>query len=435
MNTAGHQPLMTLQQTLDYARKLFVELWVKLSDNHPRLQELEGDILRGEVEETRAQVRRALERGQQLPPEWNELVVLEAVDAYLAEHSGTRSTGVDTLLGTPVRMESGRVYLLYRRPQGLRQAPVTNKVGHLRRWARYHRVLPDELERYQIECVKPSDYLLQRLQLMCENKERLKVAICRFEDGVELKLLKPQPPHFRVEALTEPELRWEEVKNYLERARGEGVHVLVLPELTVPPDLRLRIQAWLLEQSGSHSLLLVLPGTFHEPDKAGKPGEVVNRTELLDPYGQPVLEHCKLLRFGGWEEGSEDINTGKKIQLLSLPLGLLATPICLDFCEADQPIREIWNKVEAAWLLVPAMGDASSRRAHAAAAKGLFITRGSVTVLANQPEPKGKSAPGFVCESLKRDPTRWGGEQGAPFEVVEVDIRLEDSQGADEGGS
>jgi predicted amidohydrolase len=419
---------MTFEQTLSYARRRFVELWVRLSDDHPSFLELEREFLGNDIEETVTGARTLLDRDEALPETWNALVCLQALDTFLAEHSGTRATGVDAQLGTRVRLEDGQVHLLYRRPQGMRRAPVEKQSGHLRRWMRHHQVLPEKPRGYQIDLSRPGDYLFEALARMREHGEPLKVAFARFEDGVTLSCQQEQsPPRFRAETLSAPATRWETVSQFLERARTAGAHVLVLPELTVSPDLRLQIQKWLSDHSGEHSLVLVLPGTFHEPGSAGRTGEVVNRTELLDAYGQPALTHCKLLPFTHPMLGVEDIKPGRRISLLALPLGLLATPICLDFCEADQPLSEIWKQLGPAWLLVPAMGDGSNRRAHATAARGLFITRGSVTVLANQPATPGVAAPGFVCDSLDRNPTEWDSKESRPsFEVVEVDISLEE---------
>jgi hypothetical protein len=418
---------MTEQQTIDYARRRLVELWVQLSDDHPSFLDQEGEFQRNDVVETVTGAHRLLGQGKPLPGEWNALVQLQALDAFLAEHSGTRATGVDAQLGTPVHLEDGKRYWLYRRPQGLRQAPVEKQPGHLRKWMKHHHVLPEKQRGYQVAFPKPSDYLLEQLSRMHERGEHLKVAIARFEDGVEPTWRREQSPaRFQAEALTDAETRWKTVRHVLERAREERAHVLVLPELTVPPELRLRIQEWLTEHADSHALLLVLPGTFHEPDSRGK--RVVNRTELLDAYGQSLLVHDKLLPFRAHTLGDEDIHPGRRISLLPLPLGLLATPICLDFCEADQPLPELWKELGPAWLLVPAMGDGSSRRAHARAARTLFVTRGSVTALANQPLRGGLPAPGFIYDGQKeRDPTEWDDEApGDSFHVVKVDILLEE---------
>jgi hypothetical protein len=416
---------MTLRETIEYARRLFVELWVGLWKDHPRFQELEGDVRRNDVVETGAQVRELLDQGQRPPEEWNDLVRLSALDGFLAEHSGSRSTGVETLLSTPVRASDGKLYHLYRRPQGMRKAYVEGKAGHLRNWARHHWVIPEELNGYRVEIRKPSDYLFRKLTDMYRRGERLRVAIGHFEDGVKLVLMKPHPPSWRAESLTDPEARWQTLKGFLEQALAAGVHVLVLPELTVTPMLRERVQQWLEEQASVHGLLLVLPGSFHEADEE-HPEKVFNRAELLDAYGQSVLEHLKLLPFGELgEHGAEDIHTGKRIWLMGLPLGMLAMPICLDFCEADGPLPGVWKDIGPEWVLVPAMGDASSRRAHARAAVQLYTTRGSVTVLANQPKTEGAKAPGFIHQGQRPDVTVWNGEPAPCFQVVEVDIRLE----------
>jgi len=413
---------MKEHETIDYARRRLVELWVQLSDDHPLVQDLEGELLYKDVKGSVEAALQVLVEGETFGAEWNKLVLLRALDTFLAGQEGTASTGGEVQLGTPVRLQDEQLYFLYRRPPSLRQPRVEGQMGHLRRWTRHHQVVPEKLRGYEIVFVRPSRQLSRELARLRQDRQPLKVAIGRFEDGVSPDWMARHRPHFRAETLTAPETRWKALSGLLERARTAGAHVLVLPELTVSPDLRLRIQGWLAEHADMHSLLLVLPGTFHEADPAGQAGEVVNRTELLDAYGQPVLTHTKLLRFGKWESGAEHIRLGKRIQLLTLPLGLLATPICLDFCEAAPPLPELWNDLGPALLLVPAMGDSPNRSAHAAAARRLLITRGSVTVLANQPMSPGASAPGFICDSLERDPTKPDKASRSDFEVVAVDL-------------
>ncbi|KFE68615.1 hypothetical protein [Hyalangium minutum] len=416
---------MTLRETIEYARGLFVKLWAELWKDHPRFQELEREFRLNKAIGTEAQVLKLLDEGKKPPEEWNGLVRLRALDEFLAENSGSRATGVDTLLSTLVQLEDGERYHLYRRPQGMRKGHLEGKVGHLRNWARHHWVIPANLSRYHVEIRKPGDYLSRKLADLYKRGERLRVAICHFEDGVGLSRVKPHPPSWRVESLTDPEARWQTLKGFLEQARFAGAHVLVLPELTVTPALRERVQQWLEEHFGEHEMLMVLPGSFHEADSED-PDKVFNRAELLDAYGHPVLEHLKLLPFGGLgEQGAEDIHTGKWIRLMGLPLGMLAMPICLDFCEADGPMPEVWKNIGPEWVLVPALGDATSLRAHARAAAQLYTTRGSVTVLANQPKTEGEKAPGFVYQGQKRDSAEKADEPVPCFQVVEVDIRLD----------
>ncbi|HYH99382.1 hypothetical protein [Hyalangium sp.] len=422
---------MKLRETIEYARALFVELWVGLWKDHPRFQDQEGEVRRNEVVETTVQVRKLLDEGKKPPAEWNDLVRLSALDVFLAEHAGSGSTGVKTQISTPVRLGDGQLYHLYRRPQGMRQGRVEGKVGHLRNWTRHHWVISEALGGYQVEIRKPRDYLFEKLADMHAKGERLRVAICHFEDGVKLKLAKPHPPSWRAESLTDPETRWQTVRGFLEQARAARAHVLVLPELTATPAHRERVQQWLEEQSATHGMILVLPGSFHEADGAN-PDKVFNRAELLDVYGHPVLEHLKLLPFGEWgEHGAEDIHTGRRIHLMGLPMGMLAMPICLDFCEADGPVPGVWKDIGPEWVLVPAMGDASSRRAHARAATQLFTTRGSVTVLANQPKSEGAVAPGFVNHGQRPDATVWQGEPAPSFQVIEVDLRVDLAKGTE----
>jgi len=138
--------------------------------------------------------------------------------------------------------------------------------------------------------------------------------------------------------------------------------------------------------------MLILPGTFHETIN----GKIFNFGEVFDRFGRPVLSHYKLTTFGPTER-PEKISTGRRIELLDTPIGLIAMPICLDFCEEGSPFNRLWDEIGTEWLLVPAYGNKTSITAHLRKAKTLQRSYSAISVVANQdPEGRDKNH-GFVC--------------------------------------
>ncbi|HEX5748301.1 MAG TPA: hypothetical protein VFZ09_18825 [Archangium sp.] len=427
---------MTDQQINNYARRLLVELFVQLGEKHAWFHDEEYRTVVDLANKLEAEIERGialLDAGKELPADMWPLVKLRVVDRFLNENSGFQPTGVLA----QVTLDGKRRFQVYRRPVGPRRSSVERQIsGHLRAWVKHHWVIPETFLDYSVEIVRPPQFLITKLEALRGRREPLRVAIYHFEDGVEIVWHEHLLPHWQAVDLKAPETRWSRVERLLERALQAQVHVLVLPELTITPDLRRRIQGWLKKNLSRHSLLLVLPGSFHEPDPAQQ-GKAFNRTQLLDSAGQVVMEHTKLTRFsqGG---AFESILTGSRIRLLPLPIGLMATPICLDFCQSAHPIRELWKVLGPEWLLVPAYGNQSSVNAHRAAAKDLRTSHGSRTVLANQHRQGEQSAPGFIgdpsSESLALSPEEQTAEQADAFQVESLWIWSDETSGGNKSG-
>lgn len=428
--------MMTDLQTNNYARRLLVELFVQFEADHNWFQDEECGTVLDLMNRLEAEIARGfalLDEGQELPADMRPLVKLRALDRFLKESTGFQVTG----LPAQMTLEGDRRFYVYRRPLGLRQPSIQGQMGgHLRNWVAHHWVIPEKLYGYSVEIVRPTQFLISKFEALRQRRELLRVAIYHFEEGVEIVWHENLLPHLQAVGLKEPEKQWNRVERLLERALQQRVHVLVLPELTVTPALRRNIQHWLVKHLGRHSLLLVLPGSFHEADSS-RPSEVFNRTQLLDSTGQVVMDHSKITSFGRIES-FEHIRLGKRISLLPLPIGLMATPICLDFCQSDHPIREIWKALGPEWLLVPAYGNQSSVNAHRAAAKDLKISHGSRTVLANQ-HPRGEApARGFIgdppSESTPQNPDEQPAEQADAFQVEELRIWPDETPGGNKSG-
>ena len=181
----------------------------------------------------------------------------------------------------------------------------------------------------------------------------------------------------------------------LKQASQNKADIIVFPELTICPELKDRVSQW-LDDNPDHPFMLILPGTFHVTLK----GKVFNSGEMFDRFGRPVLSHYKLTTSGP-KEKPEKISTGRRIELLDTPIGLIAMPICLDFCDERSPFNGLWDEISAEWLLVPAYGGKTSITAHLRKAETLQRSHSAVSVVANQ-DPQGRDKHhGFVCHDRK----------------------------------
>jgi predicted amidohydrolase len=177
------------------------------------------------------------------------------------------------------------------------------------------------------------------------------------------------------------------VQAVLEEARSHGATIVVLPELTVDPEVRRRLRQWLRENP-SHPFALVVAGSFHEsrPGVEAGPGQGVAR--VFDAFGDEVLAHVKLRPMRTEKKDrriAEDLEGSRKVDLVLAPFGLLGVAICLDFCESgDVAVANLWTRVGPALMLVPSMGGTSTNNAHGRRAEDLARVHGTATVVASQ---------------------------------------------------
>lgn len=181
----------------------------------------------------------------------------------------------------------------------------------------------------------------------------------------------------------------------LERTQeASGCTFLVIPECTVPPDLRGAI-AQTLAQMKTPAPLLTVAGSFHELES----GDLlpVNAAYVLDARGNELIRHCKTFPAalpGGHAEG---IRTHNELHALATPIGLIAVAICAEFSHASQAANAFWSALAPDWMLVPSMGEESTLELHLATASALQGTHKTTTLVANQP-PTGTGFPGFVVD-------------------------------------
>ena len=331
----------------------------------------------------------------------HELAFLQAVDEFLwLRYDATGHS-------PPVRLElGGREWFLHRQvTDASGKSSLATRSGSLQFWCRHHWVVPHKVGGFQVNLVQAPDSLCSKLEAALRAGQ-LRIAIASFADDVTPAWEEHQPPIWRATTLSDEARRWESIRATLDQAVGKGAQIVVLPELTVTPSLMDAVRVWLDDHPTAPFLALV-PGSFHRLMDGG----FYNYTELLDAYGHTLIEHRKLKRFrtrgaNGVPERKEGIVTGDRIELLDTPVGLMAMPICLDFCDARHPFTDLWQNLGVEWLLVPAFGDEVN--AHSRRAKDLQIAHGTVCALANQPLNEREGAQGFICHggSCKREVNR-----------------------------
>ncbi len=380
------------------ATRLLVKLFHDLVEHPQHLSQAETSLTRNwdRHEKTRTELLDKLHSGQtpSLPhTDQSPLALLQAIDRYLFTLSGGRDDS------EAARCRAGNTdYWLVRRPFPTIDKPVYAKhYGHLQSWLRYHWIVPTGISGYSIQVTPCTGPAWERLD-DCLTREEARLYIGNFNDGVEPAWLDDNKPNYRAQELTDLDKRHAGLERHLRQASDEEATIVVLPELTLCPTLRSHCARWLFEHP-DHPFALVLPGSFHQ--QSLDRNNWFNRSGLLDPLGETLMGHDKLQASGdlagdGYPGWREDIHVGEQIPLLNTPLGLMAMPICLDFCQGGAVFPAIWQRLGAQWALVPAFGNEHSVRAHDRRAKDLSHAHATRTLLANQPFPSDSPAPGFI---------------------------------------
>ncbi len=218
----------------DQPARALVLLWRYLRDHGNFEHGFSRDRCLREAE--RAQTD--LEAGRPLP-QAHPAALLRAVDGYLAQLDLGQEPRVRRIdvPGAPSR-ES---YFVVSRPRGWRSRLALGQPGHLEYWMRRHQVVPTNHRGISIEIHRPSHDLLDLLAA-----PQMPFVTGGFRDGV-LPDWNEQSP-FRCQRLRDPDTRWQSVLNLLAEARGRGAALVVLPELTIDPQVRARLRDWLRAQ-------------------------------------------------------------------------------------------------------------------------------------------------------------------------------------------
>lgn len=261
----------------------------------------------------------------------------------------------------------------------------------IQHWLRRHWIFPCVVDgrRLRLHGMKASE---RRTARAVGTRESLRVAIASFDDASSIDWRTDGPNHF-ARGLVARDQRWKSVEAVLTRASDEGVDVLVLPELTIDPPMRERVQTWLA--ASKRAPLFLVPGSFH----VTRATVARNEAELLFQSGRALLCHHKLRPFARPEKSApfvEEIVPGAELGAVETPLGRIAVGICLDHCDESAGTIELWNWLAPDWALVPAMDGRVGLHAYQQAGRRLCRAHGTATLQANQPvagTEEGESAP------------------------------------------
>lgn len=141
--------------------------------------------------------------------------------------------------------------------------------------------------------------------------------------------------------------------------------------------------------SDNELAMIVVPGSFHEPTPGGRYRNVAPVYVIDGISGiKKVFEHQKVaraklkLKKDDPTTFVEYIDTGKVINILSTPIGLIAIMICMDFC--DEFDEKVWPHLDVDYILVPSFGTKATFDLHERRASSQAAKRGSQSVIVQQ---------------------------------------------------
>ena len=282
--------------------------------------------------------------------------------------------------------ETHQYWLFKRDPLRTLGRKVSKQFMDTLRFCPGHGIVPRYTKGIEIK-IEPLESMTEERLLKFDNLDDLKVFYSHFDDEAvpEKKTDSSDAGKFLFSGLVKEDAREAKLFESLAAAKDQGAHIVVFPELTITPSLRLSIVNWLSEvEKEDHSILWIVAGSFHE-EISDQSGAWINRSYSFGYEGQIIHKHTKFCSFGKLDDsGYEGIKLWRDIWLVETPLGLIATPICLDFCNTNpgSPSANIFNELMVDLCLVPAMDKSDS--AHRRQAKNMKRFKGTRTVCAIQ---------------------------------------------------
>ncbi|NTU54318.1 MAG: carbon-nitrogen hydrolase family protein [Chlorobiaceae bacterium] len=272
-------------------------------------------------------------------------------------------------------------------------------------WLRFHTIIPKDNSESIPVVVNgiPNSYHDWLSTILAD--DYIRIAIAHFEDKVTPKVQNREPHHFICHELSDESIRLSSALNLIKKAKQQGVHVLVMPELTITPEIRDEIINRMLRLSiqdgNSHELSvpIVVLGSYHEQFD----GNWRNHScGVLGLDGQTLFAADKR-KSVSYSTSADDLQRAEWIDCaptpftcLSTPIGLVAITICKDMFDPGAPsTATLLNNLPLDWLLVPSMS--KEIKLHKEKAKSLHNTLGTIVAVANQEMPNDhKPSRGFV---------------------------------------
>lgn len=171
------------------------------------------------------------------------------------------------------------------------------------------------------------------------------------------------------------------IASLVQQSHEAQAAVLILPELTMPPERVealvdvLRERNWVSTQPRPAPGLIVA-GSWHVP--AGN-GAFKNLAPVLDAYGEPVLSHAKLFAYN--DDGiPERLAPGDTIHVLVTEDALISFGICLDFCHRGD--GAVFPRLDVDFMLVTSCGGDNTMSGHIRTAQDMVeVCRGRAFVV------------------------------------------------------
>jgi predicted amidohydrolase len=291
---------------------------------------------------------------------------------------------------------------------------LTGQFGNLFYWLKHHRVIPlDNSHGIDVEVRDiPSGY--KDWNACRFNSEIIRIGIVHFTDDIKLDIGYTDNNFFICNGINDEEQRLAAALEHIRKAHEAGVHLLIIPELTITANMRSAISERMMHLSfmdGEHhelSVPLIVPGSFHErcDCKWRNHAEALCGLDGTALFGSDKRERVTFNHCGELIESSPT-----PITCLSTPIGLIGMTICRDLFMGSS--AAVLQSLPLDWLLVPSMSDKLGP--HKLAAKTLHDTRGMVIAVANQQMPDAQEFDqGFVHHDKYEE-----GDPGLTIIIVE----------------
>lgn len=333
------------------------------------------------------------------------LALMRALDRALVNERRARKFSKKA-----IEVEGCRYWLVPRRCVFAGVPSLTYQPGSLARWMPHHALFLGNVSDIAIEPVVPRGTLAERLETLgSANSPVLKVWVGHFEDGCQVAWATTTSTSGRwwASSISDAGKRRASLEATLDAARDVRADVVVLPELSVSPEMRGDLVAWIDGAVEGRPLLLVA-GSFHE--QMGVVG--FNTAPLVDGCtGQVLLVHRKLRVFGRNDgsdgpEMAEAIEVGTALHVLVTGAGTFGVLICKDFLDAHAEVATLLQSVPVEWALVPSYGSEKTLSRHLRAAEqAAKVTVGCQAVVANIRDvgiSQGESLPGFAYSLMAK---------------------------------
>ena len=289
-------------------------------------------------------------------------------------------------------------------------------------WLKHHKIIPknnSESIPIAVEGIPRSynDWLSEVLA-----SETIRIAVAHFEDSVIPIVTPREPHHFICEQLSDETKRSSSLMALIRKAKKEGIHVLVMPELTVTPELREAVTDEMFLHFRQHgknhdlSIPIIVLGSFHEQTN----GQWRNHSCGVSGLDGQALFSADKRKSVTYQERAEWIECAPTpFTCLTTPIGLMAITICKDLFDAGAPsTATLLNNLPLDWLLVPSMS--KEIKLHMEKAKSLHNTLGTLVAVANQEMPGDPPLGGFIHDDTCE-------ESNGELHIVEVQNRWIDT--------